>query len=111
MHNLPPRPTLKTEKMQIGLTNGIRYQILRGLSVLRLSPKMGMQEEKPVFCTLEADMSLEIVGSWLKAPSMSKVECGGALYAVFTEDLQERVRPIDHAGGSIVTKTAEHNLS
>jgi hypothetical protein len=104
MHNLPARPSLKTEAMPIKLTNGGRYELLRGLSVLRLSPKEGI-EEKPVFCTLEAEMSLEIVGSWLKAPSMSEVECGGSLYAVFTQDLQERVRPIGHAGMFIGTKT------
>jgi hypothetical protein len=75
------------------LTVGRRYLVVQGLSVLRLSLKEGVQQ-KPVFSTIEAEQVLEIAGSWLKAPSMLQVACEGRRYAVFTQDLQERVRPI-----------------
>lgn len=75
--------------MQIEMTRRSKYQLHKGLPVLLLSHREGKQE-RPVLCRLDAGVVLELVGSWLKAPSMSTVRCAGKLYAAFTEDLEER---------------------
>ncbi len=66
-----------------------KYQFHKGLPVLLLSLQEGKQE-RPVLCRLHAGVVLELTGSWLKAPSMSTVQCDGKLYAASTEDSEQR---------------------
>lgn len=66
-----------------------KYQLRKVLPVLLLSLQKGKQE-RPVLCRLCAGQVLELMGLWLKAPSMSTVQCEGQIYAAFTQDLEER---------------------
>ncbi len=75
--------------MRIEMGRRAKYQLHKGLPVLLLSLREGKQE-RPILCTLHAGVVLELVGSWLRAPSMSTVRCEGKVYAAFTEDLEER---------------------
>jgi hypothetical protein len=75
--------------MQTEKARRAKYQLHKGLPVLLLSLQDGKQE-RPVLCRLRAGVVLELTGSWLRAPSMSTVQCDGKLYAAFTEDLEER---------------------
>jgi hypothetical protein len=75
--------------MQIEMARRAKYQLHKGLPVLLLSLHEG-EQERPVLCRLHAGVVLELTGSWLRAPSMSTVQCDGQVYAAFTEDLEER---------------------
>ena len=76
------------------LTSGERCRLLARLSVLRLGTGE-MNNERPVFGTLEPERVLQIKGSRQQLPAaMLTFESEGRLYAAFAQDIMARARPV-----------------
>lgn len=90
--------------MQIEFKDRARYQLIRRTAGLHLKFRAG-KEERPVLCQLEAGSILTAVGKWLTLPSITRVECNGTLYAVFTQDLKDCGKKLAH--GSVPNRSLQ----